>query len=279
MIPDKNTNHLYLSDRLESDYPNFFKNFKKGLDQYNIVPEYLPDTKDVWCVDFMPIQINESDFVQFKYYPTYLRTKKLEKTISDTSLICKQINLSPLLTDIIADGGNVTKSNNKVIMTTRVITENPQYSIKELTDKLTDLLQIDQLILIPEQPKDFTGHSDGMVRFIDNDTVLINDYSKEQVKDFQLHLKIALHNAGLDIIEIPTSVYDNVKYDDATGDYINYLQMEGIIFVPTFKRKEDDKVIRQFEDIFSDTTIVPVESNELSKDGGIINCVTWNIKK
>jgi agmatine deiminase len=55
--------------------------------------------------------------------------------------------------------------------------------------------------------------------------------------------------------------------------------MEGIIFVPTFKRKEDDKVIRQFEDIFSDTTIVPVESNELSKDGGIINCVTWNIKK
>ncbi len=279
MIADKETNHLYLSDRLESDYPNFFKNFKKELDRHSIVPEYLPDTRDVWCVDFMPIQINESDFVQFKYYPTYLRTKKLEKTISDTSLICKQIDLSPSVTEIIADGGNVTRSNNKVIMTTRVITENPQYSIKELTDKLTDLFQIDQLILIPEQPKDFTGHSDGMVRFIDNDTVIINDYSKEPVKDFQLHLKIALNNAGLDTIEIPTSVYDNDKYDDATGDYINYLQMDGIIFVPTFKRKEDDKVIRQIEEIFSGTTIVPVESNELSKDGGIINCVTWNIKK
>lgn len=279
MIADKETNHLYLSDRLESDYPNFFKNFKKELDRHGIDPEYLPDTKDVWCVDYMPIQISESDFVQFKYYPTYLRTKKLEKTISDTSLICKKIDLSPSVTEIIADGGNITRSNNKVIMTTRVITENPQYSMKELTDKLTDLLQIDQLILIPEQPKDFTGHSDGMIRFIDNDTVIINDYSKEPVKDFQLHLKIALHNAGLDTIEIPTSVYDNEKYDDATGDYINYLQMDGIIFVPIFNRKEDDKVVRQLEDIFSETTIVPVVSNELSKDGGIINCVTWNIKK
>ena len=279
MIADNETNQLYLSDRLESDYPNFFKNFKKELDRYNIVPKYLPDTKDVWCVDFMPIQITEKDFIQFKFYPTYLRTKKFEKTISDTSLICNQIGLSPSVTDIIVDGGNITKSKNKVIMTTRVITENPQFSINELTDKLIDLLKIDQLILIPEQPKDFTGHSDGMIRFLNNDTVIINDYSKEPVKDFQLHLKIALHNAGLDTIEIPTSIYDNSKYDDATGNYINYLQMDGIIFLPTFKRKEDDKVIKQLDKLFNGTTIVPVESNELAKDGGIINCVTWNIKK
>lgn len=278
MIVDKETNHLYISDRLESCYPNFFKQFKKELNRHGICPDYLQDTKDVWCADYMPIQIGEIDFVQLNYYPTYLRTRKLIKTISDTSQICEQIGISPVITDIIADGGNITKTKNKVIMTTRVLAENPKYTMKELTDKLIDLFQIEQLILIPEQPHDFTGHCDGMVRFVDNDTVIVNDYSKEPEKDFLIQLKTALHNAGLSIIEIPTSIYENEKYDDATGDYINYLQMDGIIFVPTFQRKEDDQVLRQFEDIFSNMTIVPVGSNEQSIDGGLLNCVTWNIK-
>lgn len=278
MIVDKETNHLYLSDRLESDYPNFFKNFKKALDDNGIQPDYLSETKDVWCVDFMPIQISENKFVQFKFDPTYLKKKKWQKAKSAPSLICTEIDLSPAVTDIIADGGNVARSKNKVIMTTRVIEENPQYSVKQLTDKITELLDIDQLILIPTQPDDFTGHSDGMVRFLDEHTILLNDYSKESDQDFVRALQAALHNTGLDIIEIPTTIFDNPDVEDATGDYINYLQMDGIIFLPTFKRKEDDQVIKQFEDLFQGTTIVPVESNQLSKNGGILNCISWNIK-
>ena len=279
MITDKETNKLYLSPLLEKDYPLFSRNFKKALDENRIQPDYLPETKDVWCVDFMPIQISENNFVQFKFDPTYLKPKKYHRTISNTSLICKQINLNPVITDIIADGGNVIRTNNKVIMTTRVIEENPQYSVKQLTDKITDLLGIDQLILIPTQPDDFTGHSDGMVRFLDENTILLNDYSKEPDQEFVRSLYAALHNTGLDIIEIPTSIFDNQDPDDATGNYINYLQMNGVIFLPTFNRKEDDQVIKQFEDLFQGTTIVPVESSELSKDGGILNCISWNIKK
>jgi len=279
MITDKETNKLYLSPLLEKDYPLFFQNFKKVLDQHSIQPDYLSDTKDVWCVDFMPIQISEKQFVQFKFDPTYLKPKKYHKTISDPSLICNHLNLTPKTTDIIADGGNVTRSKNKVIMTTRVIKENPQYTVKQLTDTITELLELDQLILITEQPDDFTGHSDGMVRFLDENTILLNDYSKEPNQEFVSHLQAALHNTELDIIEIPTSIFDNVDTDDATGDYINYLQMDGFIFLPTFKRKEDDQVVKQFEDLFKGTTIVPVESNQLSKDGGILNCISWNIKK
>lgn len=278
MITDKQTNKLYLSPLSEKGYPRFFQNFKKALDGNGIEPEYLPETKDVWCVDFMPVQVNKDEFVQFKFNPTYLKPKKYHKTISNTSLICEQIDLQPIVTDIIADGGNVTKSKNKVIMTTRVIEENPQYSVKQLTSKIIELLKIEQLILIPAQPDDFTGHSDGMVRFLDENTILLNDYSKEPDQEFVRSLNAALHNTGLDIIEVPTSIFDNYDKDDATGDYINYLQMDDIIFLPTFNRKEDDRVIKQFEDLFKGTTIVPVLSNDLSKDGGILNCISWNIK-
>jgi len=279
MISDQETNKLYLSPLLERNYPKFFQNFKSALDHYGIEPEYLSYTKDVWCVDFMPVQVHESHFVQFKFDPTYLKGKKYRKTISDTSEICRAIGLSPKLTDIIADGGNVTRTKNKVIMTTRVIEENPQYSVRQLTDKITELLEIDQLIIVPAQPDDFTGHSDGMVRFLDENTLLLNDYSKEDNQDFFRSLQAALHNTGLDLIEIPGTILDNSKIDDATGDYSNYLQMDGIIFLPIFNRKEDDKVIKLFEGLFLRTTIVPIESTELSKDGGILNCISWNIKK
>jgi len=94
-----------------------------------------------------------------------------------------------------------------------------------------------------------------------------------------MNLKNALHNAGLEIIDVPTTIYNNEDLKDATGDYINYLQVDGIIFVPIFKRAEDDQVIKLFESLFTDTSIVPVESTELSKGGGVLNCISWNIKR
>jgi len=279
MITDQQTNHLYLSPLLQKKFPHFFRHFKVALDKYKIKAENLPSTNDVWCVDFMPIQISENQFVQFKFDPEYLKPKKYHKTISDPSLICKHLNLTPKIIDIIADGGNVTRSENKIIMTTRVVKENPQYTVKQLIAKITELLDIDQLILIPSQPDDFTGHSDGMVRFLDENTILLNDYSKEPDQEFVRSLQGALHKAGLDIVEIPTSIFDNKTYKDATGDYINYLQMDGLIFLPIFNRKEDNQVLKQFENLFQGTTIVPVKSNQLAEEGGILNCISWNIKK
>ena len=55
----------------------------------------LPHTKDIWTVDYMPIQIATNKFVQFKYDPDYLQTPELRETISDVDAICKTINLHP----------------------------------------------------------------------------------------------------------------------------------------------------------------------------------------
>ena len=106
-----------------------------------------------------------------------------------------------------------------------------------------------------------------------------SDFTDEPNRKFVLNLKIMLQNARLKVIDIPTSIYENEDIDDATGDYMNFLQMHGLIFLPVFNRKEDDHVIKQFEELFPDSIIIPVLSNDLSKEGGIINCVTWNIKK
>lgn len=279
MIPDKQTNFLYLADTLPKNYSNFFRQFEKVLNDSNINFQLLPNTKDVWAVDYMPIQIDKDSFVQFIYNPDYLRdTIKWSKTISDVDIICKQINLLPKKSNIVVDGGNVTRTTDKVIMCDKIFTENPNIKEKNLIRELQELFQVDKLIFIPTHPIDFTGHADGMVRFYDSNTVLINDYSRETM-EFQLKFRLALHNAGLNYIEIPYNPYDNKKDEHANGEYINFLQMQQAIIIPTFGIKEDDVVIKQFEQLFSGQRIATVDGNDLAFDGGILNCITWNIYK
>jgi len=287
MITDKETNYLYLSDRLESDYPNFFKNFKKELNRQGIVPEFLRDTKDVWCNDFMPIQISEKKFVQFRYEPDYLREYP-DRRISGNGIIkiCEKIqkgnsgiaNMKIVQSQLNIDGGNVVKAENKVIMCDKVFHENKHLSEKEIIKELEGLFQVDKLIFVPWDINDFTGHADGMVRFIDNDTVLINDYFEEE-PEFQTSFRMSLHNAGLEYRELPCFIPDDPMGISARGLYLNYLQMEKAVFMPTFKLKSDDKAYRILSDIFIGQDIVTVESSDIARDGGIINCATWNIKK
>jgi agmatine deiminase len=276
MIADFQTNFLYLADTLPIKYSNFYKKFETLLKENKIRFDLLPNTKDVWAVDYMPIQIEQNKFIRFRYNPSYLQSKKYLKTISNTDEICNQINIETIKSEIIIDGGNVTKYSNIVIMTDRIFIDNPKIERKKLICQLEQLFQIDKLYFVPEQPNDFTGHSDGMVRFIDGETIIINDYKREK-DEFRRAFEIAIHNSGLNYIKIPYNPYKNKSNYQANGIYINYLQMKNTIIVPTFGFKEDEQVVKQFEQIFGQQNIKTIESNDVANEGGILNCITWNI--
>lgn len=278
MISDKQTNFLYLADTLSKKYPNFYECFEQVLNKCKIKFDILPQTKDVWAVDYMPIQIEMKKFVQFVYNPPYLQSKKDLETISDVDIICELIGIDTIKTNILLEGGNVTRTVNKVIMTERVFADNPTYGRKQLMKDLHNLLQVDKLYFVPEQPNDFTGHSDGMVRFVDEQTLIINDYKLEK-KEFRRAFELAIRKTGLDFIKIPYNPYNNDNFDQANGDFINYLQMEKTVIVPTFGINEDDEVVKQFEKIFAGETILTLPSYEIANDGGVLNCITWNILK
>ena len=250
MITDSQTDFLYLADSLPKKYRSFYKKFEKVLTDCKIDIHFLPATKDVWSVDYMPIQIAKNKFVEFTYNPDYLRkSKKGVNSISNVDAICKAINISPEKSNIILDGGNVVKWYDKVIMCDKIFIENQNLKEKDLINELQNLFQVDKIYFIPTDPYDFTGHADGMVRFLNNDTVLINDYSKEDLK-FQIRFRMSLHNAGLQYIEIPYNPYDNKKDSNANGLYLNYLQMQQVVIIPTFGIREDEIAVKQIEELF-----------------------------
>lgn len=279
MITDQQTNILYLSPLLKKKYPTFSNEFLSKLDEYKVDYQFLKHTKDIWCRDYMPIQLDEGKFVFSKYDPPYLKTPEERATISDNVKIVYNMDLGDMhISSLKIEGGNVVKSKNKVICTARIFEDNSKFNKEHINKIIIDLFEGNKVIIIPEQPDDWTGHADGMVRFIDDNTVLINDYSKEEDRKFVDELYGVLHDANLKVIEIPTSMYDNSKDIDATGIYVNYLQMGNLIFLPKFERAEDQEVEDMFNDIFKGHTIIPVVSNEITKMGGVLNCCTWNIK-
>lgn len=278
MINDENTNKLYLADTLPEKYPAFYREFSELLDKCGINHELLKGTRDIWARDYMPIQVEKNKFVKFQYTPDYLNYKKYQNTISDVSTIWKQINKPVEETDIVLDGGNVVHRNNMAILCDKIFKENPKYSRKELKSKLRKFLKVDQLILVPQQPSDSIGHADGMVRFLDDSTVIINDYSKEK-EHFQRAFKLALDNAGLDYIEIPYQPYDNTKTIQANGIYINYLQVGENIIMPTFDKDDDKGVLGRFNELFPNVGIHSINSSEIANEGGILNCISWNVEE
>ena len=277
---DSQTNFLWLADCLPNNikYPTFFNRFKKVLDNLNIPFGLLPHTKDIWAVDYMPIQIAVDKFVQFNYNPDYLQTPELRETISDVDAICKTINLHPDKVNLLVDGGNVIRASDKILMTDKVFKENNHLSKKEVTKRLTEAFEVDKIFFVPYEKDDEIGHIDGMVRFIDDNTVLINDYSFDKTS-FPKELKAALQKAGLDWVELPYNPVYNTKSHSAKGFYINYLQMSQGIIMPTFKSNYDDKAYKVMLEVFKGQTIATVDSREVAEEGGVLNCITWNVLK
>jgi agmatine deiminase len=279
MILDKETNIVYFSDFLRSkdEYKTTFERIKIILDKHQIQYEFLLETKDIWCRDYMPIQIETDEFIQFRYEPSYLKSEiKLQsnpKTVLETN------GLNAKFSNINLDGGNVIKWTDKSILTTRIFKENPKLTSTELTKELERLLKT-EILLIPDVTEDMTGHADGHLRFIDSNTVLVNEL-KGEFKYWRDEFLKMVKQAGLDFIEIPWFEHKDRNYKDtAIGGYVNYLEIGKVILFPIFEIKgnKDKEAIATIKKVFPDRIIEPINVNEIAKHGGLLNCVTWTIK-
>lgn len=250
MIIDSQTNFVYLADSLHITYPKFAKDFVLKLKENEINLDFLPGTKDVWAVDYMPIQVSENKFIRFSYKSDYLTsTKKWAKTISDVDGICQNLGIKTIKSDIILDGGNIIKWENKILMTTKIFFENRGFSELQLIEELKNILEINEIIFVPIEKDDWLGHADGKVRFLDSETVLINEFDRNDPNNF-IDFLSALNNAKLNWKTIPNPSPFNLDTVDASGLYLNYLELENHQFLPIFEQRTDQQEIDIVEELF-----------------------------
>lgn len=269
---------VYLSALMTSQYPIICKRLTDILNKHSISFAFLEGTKDIWCRDYMPVQTPNGKLIQFKYDPSYLKGPKFSESRSDVKHVDKVNRLTPIFSDINLDGGNIVMYGNKVIITDRVYSENPDWSEENLKTELSQLLECEIIIIPSYKPEyDFTGHADGMMRFVDSDTVLVNNLEQDFVYMKKAVIK-ALDNANLKYINFPWFEHKiNGNTDHAIGIYLNYLEVGNLIIMPAFgvPGNKDAEAFAKIKEVFPGKTIETIDYNDVALAGGILNCTTW----
>lgn len=274
---------VYLSELLEERFHDCFNRLTSILKKHGVEYQLLRGTKDIWCRDYMPIQTESGKLIQFRYEPSYLKgNKEWEDSRSDVKEVCRQNGLEPVFSNINLDGGNVLLCSGRAIVSDRIYAENPEYTDKkQLVKELSDLLEA-EVIIIPAQNGDMTGHADGMIRFIDHDTILGNNRSDEY-KYWTNSIEKVLKDYNLKYIDVPFfySYKDSQHPNHAIGVYVNYLEVGNLIVLPVFEVEgnKDVEAIAAFKQIFPNKIIETINYNEVALEGGVLNCTTWIYNK
>lgn len=270
---------VYLSALLKTKYPDTCERLIRILDKHHVKYGFLEGTKDIWCRDYMPIQTKSGKFIQFKYEPSYLKNDNgWDESRSDVEKVCKLNNIDAESSDINLDGGNVLLCDGRAIISDRVFSENQDWNREKLVSELSRLLEC-EIIIIPAENDDMTGHADGMVRFVNRNTILGNKLADEY-KYWRDGMQKVIEQYGLKYIDVPFFLPKDPKHPlSAIGVYVNYLEVNNLIILPVFGRDEDEQVISIIKSVFPDRIIETIDYNDVAKEGGLLNCTTWVITK
>jgi agmatine deiminase len=287
MIIDNQTNVVFFSSLLKTRFASLWEEIEPLLKERKIDYHFVENTRDIWCRDYMPIQVDENCYVQFQYFPDYYLTPKHVKSLTIQDEIQYDIDIKIKKIDLIVDGGNIVKSRTKAIMTKKVITDNiKKHSEKVTLEILRKELHVNEIFIIPRQPNDLSGHADGMVRFYDEDTLIVNDFSQES-PSWKKRFDVAIKKTGLKIIEFPY-VHSERQAEDgeytAHGCYINFAQIGDTILFPQFGQEFgniDALALNTAKDLFKAPKyhVEAINADLIAYEGGVLNCCTWNVFK
>jgi agmatine deiminase len=229
----------------------------------------------------MPVQVAEDDFVLFRYRPDYLRDDEGSVT-PDEARSWTPPGGGLRTCDINLDGGNVVVSSTRVVLTDKVYKENPKRDRGRLRAELAGVLR-SEVVIVPKEPYDVIGHSDGVVRFLDEGRVVVNDYSRVDPRygpRYGEQLEEVLKRYRLAVERLPYAPTDEVHdgVPSATGCYVNYLRVGRLVVVPAFDMRQDDLACRTLEQLLPGATVVPLRCEGLAREGGVLNCVAWTVR-
>ena len=272
MITDWETDTAVFSDLLPGQFPQLWKRLSGLLREHGTTIHLVCGCRDIWARDFLPVQVG-NEFVTFRYAPDYLRGYdhlRTEESVCDAVPFLKARHRS----DLIIDGGNLVSSGPMVAATDKVYRENPDQSREGIRKKLSKILGARSCVVLLKEPGDPIGHSDGLVRFLDEWTVVTNDYSNID-PGYGQRVTAVLARHGLEVVKFPYSVSTTVTdgIPSAVGNWVNFLRVGNLIVVPEFGYPADRTAVSILRDRLPNCSVVPLYATDLACRGGVLNCV------
>ena len=278
MTTDNLTNTVYFSGLLPKKCPILNQHIVEALETNKIRYAYLSDTKDIWCRDFMPIQIEEDRFVFYKYTPDYLQTPYYrriqtnpEKVFQASQNRLEQLAQNAITIDLVIDGGNVVKCGDTIVMTEKVFVENKDKTRTEVERILKDAFRCD-ILFLPWDRKETFGHSDGIVHYAGDGKILLTNYDDSSLYYFRRFRKVLEKH-----FEVFPLKYATKRRHAHSWAYINFLQIGKLVLVPQLGLEEDEQALEQIGKVLSDFEVIGIPALEAVRRGGGLNCISWNV--
>lgn len=277
---DVQTNVVFISDLLKVKFKDTYNRLTKLFDEMNIEWREIPETKDIWVRDFMPIQLDVHKFLLYKYSPDYLDNEKDRCTQTDSRKVCDLLNIRCIETDFVLDGGNVTPCGNTYVLTNKCIRDGV-LGLKDL-EKIQSLLDCSPIIIPwhcinPDDPDaDVYGHSDGFIHWCGGNRVLMSNHRDSDSEEASV-IKEILEKKGFCVTEM---LFDEVeqKSPEWNWAYVNYLQVGKKIIMPSFGIAEDKYALKYVREANPDCEVRQIRLRDIASNGGGLHCITWNIQ-
>jgi len=156
---------------------------------------------------------------------------------------------------------------------------NPDMSMAEMESLYAEAFGITNMVwLMSAPPTDITGgHTDGIARFIDENTVAVARYVDQSDPEAYIYEEAAqiIADAGFQVERI--DVPGHVQYDGESlaAIYVNWLVVNGAVITTGFGVPQWDNAAKtRIEEFFPGREVHVVETLELWRWGGGVHCVT-----
>ena len=258
-----------------------YSNYVKAIGQNHVV---IAPMQDIWMRDFSSVDPDQPTL--FRYTAAGQGGTKKAQAISDDvqsdfKLYSQKAGLKFIQTQLLNDGGNwVEDGFGNVVISTKFLSDN-RLSEKVAREKLIALTNAKHIAFIEADEQGGLEHADGVVSFVDQNTLVMNSYPEDP--DYTKKLKADLIRGipNIKIHEIITpydgsQIYDK-KFGSACGLYTNMLVTPEHIYFPQFGIKEDSVALQQIRAI-TKRKVIPVQSNHVCHMGGGVRCMSWQLR-
>ena len=278
MTTDNLTARVFFSGLMPKKCPILNGRIAEILTEKSVPFAYLSETKDIWCRDFMPIQIENDRFVFYKYTPDYLQDKtglrlqtNPENVFHASANRIENLMQNATTIDLVMDGGNVVKCGDTVVMTEKVFFDNKDKTRDQVEGILKDAFRSD-ILFLPWDRNETFGHSDGIVHYAGDGKILLTNYD-----DFSPYYYNRFRKALGKRFEVIPLKYKAKRPHATSWAYINFLQIGKLVLVPQLGIEEDKQALEQISSTLPDCEIVGIPALEAVRRGGALNCISWNI--
>ena len=235
---------------------------------------------DMWMRDFPPTMPKQQ--VKFKYRPQYISTEQAKFDEGNFEKFASVVGLPQLRgSDLVLEGGNIVDNGFDIAITTdRTYDDNPTMSHQEFVNKLETAIH--RKVAVLPDPEDTTGHADGVVTFVENNTLLISLFDDADGPSFYDAMETAVLDVFPNLTVVPLPCYakkgKTQGFVSAEGSYANSLVTNNAVYLPFFANQtSNDRAFAAFKNNTNKDIIPVYNASKVPVLGGSLRCMTWQI--